>query len=171
MDQEQEVLEAAMCVMSEMENANFIGQLFGVEDEILHELAQYPVQADTFIRLALNFQGIITQSPLNPAPNRWRAAPGRCHPQAAFLQCQAGNHRECNHALTTQQYQTLQAEAITHHTSAIEIEQWLTDDVQQHGHKTRAPSSTACSTKKRCFKCNQYGHIHLQCPTNRRSWH
>ena len=89
---DQDALEAAICIMSKMENANFIGQLFCVEDEVLHELAQYPIQADAFICLALLFQGTITQSPLDPTPNRWHAAPGRCHPHAAFLQCQAGNH-------------------------------------------------------------------------------
>src|SRR6266567_4552285 len=104
MDQEQDTLEAAMCIMSEMKNANFIGQLFCVNDEILHELAQYPIQADTFICLALLFQGVITQSPLDPTPNHWHTAPGRTHPHATFLHCQAGNHHECNHVLTTQQY-------------------------------------------------------------------
>jgi hypothetical protein len=68
---ENDMMEKAMCVLSEMEDANFWGRLFSCDDQILHQLAAQPIAADTFICTALSFEGTYTQSALNPQPNPW----------------------------------------------------------------------------------------------------
>jgi len=64
-DKEYQALEAAMCILSKMENTNFLGCLFCVEHEVLEELAFKPLNADHFLRTALTFIGTITQSSLD----------------------------------------------------------------------------------------------------------
>jgi len=73
-------LEKAMCVLSEMENANFMGRLFCYEDDILHHLSSHPHDAHTFVHHALNFEGPITQSGLDPTPNPHRGVPTSRNP-------------------------------------------------------------------------------------------
>src|SRR5882757_4385907 len=75
-NEEYQALEQAMCVISELENANFLGCLFCVEHEVLEQLTAHPNQADHFLRTALTFNGTITQSGLDPSPNLHRSAPG-----------------------------------------------------------------------------------------------
>jgi hypothetical protein len=110
-NRENGALEAAVGVLSEMENANFMGRLFCVEDEVLHQLAHHPIHADHFIRVGLAFAGTITQSPLNPLPNLWRSSPGNPDRVAPFgfpegfphdhsrKECHLNKHRDCTHPL------------------------------------------------------------------------
>jgi len=53
-----------MCVLSELENANFFGCLFCVEHDVLHYLTAHPNSADVFLCNALTFMGTITESAL-----------------------------------------------------------------------------------------------------------
>jgi hypothetical protein len=104
---ENAALEAAVGVLSEMENANFMGCLFCMEDEVLHQLTHHPIHADHFIRVGLAFAGTITQSPLNPLPNLWRSSPGNPDRVAPFgfpggfphdrsrQECHLNKHRDC----------------------------------------------------------------------------
>ena len=78
---ENSALEKAICVLSEMENANFMGRLFCYEDDILHHLSSHPHNAHAFLKHALNFEGPITQSGLNPTPNPHRRVPTSHNPR------------------------------------------------------------------------------------------
>src|SRR5882757_5414575 len=68
-DQEQRYLERAMCVLSELENANVLGRLLAHGDEILHSLTSDQVTAGRFCRIMHHFEGTITQSTIDAAPN------------------------------------------------------------------------------------------------------
>jgi hypothetical protein len=64
-----DIMEKAMCILSEMEGANFWGRLFSCNDQVLHQLAAQPIAINTFIHTMLSFNGTYTQSTLNPQPN------------------------------------------------------------------------------------------------------
>jgi hypothetical protein len=68
---ENNMMEKATCVLSEMKDANFWGRLFSCNDQVLHQLATQPIAADTFIHTTLSFEGTYTQLALNPQPNPW----------------------------------------------------------------------------------------------------
>jgi hypothetical protein len=86
---ENDMMEKAMCILSEMEDANFWGRLFSCDDQILHQLATQPITANTFICTALSFEGTYTQSALNPQPNPWQHAPS--------LNCLYDGARNCTY--------------------------------------------------------------------------
>lgn len=79
-DNENWASEKVVCELSDMENANFLGRLFCHEDEILHHLSSRPRNADTFLCHALNFEGPIIQSELDPTPNPHCGAPTFLNP-------------------------------------------------------------------------------------------
>src|SRR6267154_3421646 len=58
-----------MCVLSELENANVLGCLMAHGDEILHSLMSDQVTAGRFCRIMHHFEGTITQSAIDAAPN------------------------------------------------------------------------------------------------------
>jgi hypothetical protein len=63
---ENDMMEKATCVLSEMEDANFWGRLYTCNNQVLHQLVAQPIAADTFICTTLSFEGTYTQSALNP---------------------------------------------------------------------------------------------------------
>src|SRR6267154_1009300 len=73
-DQEQRHLERAMCVLSELKNANVLGRLIAHGDEILHSLTSDQVAAGHFCCIMHHFEGTITQSVIDAAPNPLRAS-------------------------------------------------------------------------------------------------
>jgi hypothetical protein len=62
---ENDMMEKATYVLSEMEDANFWGRLYTCDNQVLHQLITQPIAADTFICTALSFEGTYTQSALN----------------------------------------------------------------------------------------------------------
>jgi hypothetical protein len=184
-NRENGALEAAVGVLSEMENANFMGRLFCVEDEVLHQLAHHPIHADHFIHVGLAFAGTITQSPLNPLPNLWRSSPGNPDRVAPFgfpegfphdrsrQECHLNKHRDCTHPLNQSESEALAREGVRLREEALKN----TRDAEQvelrlAGGKKHRPRITLASIPitKRCFKCNRFGHIRQNCPHDRRPW-
>jgi hypothetical protein len=184
-NRENNALEAAVGVLSEMENANFMGRLFCVEDEVLHQLAHHPIHADHFIRVGLAFAGTITQSPLNPLPNLWRSSPGNPDRVAPFgfpqgfphdrsqQECHLNKHKDCTHPLNQSKSEALareggrlREEALKNTRDAEQVELRLA------GSKKHRPRITLASIPitKRCFKCNRFRHIRQNCPHDRRPW-
>ena len=139
-DNENLALEKAMCVLSEMENANFLGRLVCYEDEILHRLSSHPQAGHTFVRHALDFEGPITQSGLDPTPNPHRGAP-------AFL-TPLPQTRTAGHQLSSRQL----------HVAATAEAMRLTRL------ENRTPTHTARHTRPRCYKCKKRGHVVRDCP-------
>src|SRR6267154_2358041 len=68
-DQEQRHLERATCVLSELENANVLGPLIAHGDEILHSLTADQSATGCFCHIMHHFEGTITQSTIDAAPN------------------------------------------------------------------------------------------------------
>src|SRR6267154_110148 len=68
-DQEQRHLERAMCALSELESANVLGRLITHGDEILHSLTSDQSAAGRFCHIMHHFEGTITQSAIDAAPN------------------------------------------------------------------------------------------------------
>jgi hypothetical protein len=181
---ENDALEAAVGVLSEMENANFMGRLFCVEDEVLHQLAHHPIHADHFIRVGIAFAGTITQSPLNSLPNLWCSSPGNPDRAAPFgfpqgfphdrsqQECHLNKHKDCTHPLNQSESEALAREGGRLREEALKN----TRDAEQvdrlAGSKKYRPRITLASIPitKRCFKCNRFGHIRQNCPHDRRPW-
>jgi hypothetical protein len=178
-NQEDKALEKAMCVMSAMERANFMGRLFAEEESVIHELTAYPRNSDHFIRTALEFRGTVTQSALDPEPNLWRTrAPDfELQREAPYVpshlvsKCVADNHKTCTHRLDKGTYETLAEEAIKLREDAAEIEARLADDDVRGNNRRRIAPIVPAFAKKRCFNCGKHGHIRQHCPHNRRPWH
>jgi hypothetical protein len=132
---ENDMMEKAMCVLSEMEDANFWGRLFSCNDQVFHQLAAQPIAADTFIRTALSFEGTYTQSALNPQPNPWRHAPGlNCLYDGARNCAYEDDHRHCTHVLTNKQWDTLQSHTETLCTASQDLFSRLNLDTATHRH-------------------------------------
>jgi hypothetical protein len=178
-EQESDWTERAMCVLSEMEDANFWGRLFSCDDQVTHQLAAQPIAADTFIRTALSFEGTYTQSTLNPQPNPWRHAPGLTRLYDGTCNCAyEDDHQQCTHALSQEQCDVLTEEANLHRSTARDIFTRLANDYQCHRNHILTTAAHACRTRtnttiaapitqplgKICFRCNKRGHIKKHCP-------
>jgi hypothetical protein len=128
---ENNLMEKATCVLSEMEDTNFWGRLFSCDDQVTHQLAAQPIAADTFIHAALSFKGTYTQSALNPQPNPWHHAPGLTRLYDGARNCAyEDDHRQCTHALSQEQRDALTEEANLHRSAAHDISTHLANDYQ-----------------------------------------
>ena len=135
-DNENLALEKAMCILSEMKNANFMGRLFCYEDDVLHSLSSHPQAGHTFVRHALDFEGPITQSGLDPTPNPHRGAPTFLNPLPPT--------RTAGQRLSSRQL---------HVTAAAEAMRL-----------TRLERPATTCTRPRCYKCKKRGHVVRDCP-------
>src|SRR6267154_3787481 len=167
-NEEYQALEQVMCIVSELENANFLGHLFCVEHEVLEQLTTHPNQADHFLRTALTFDGTITQSSLDPSPNLHRSAPSLISHLGSA--CHTETHANHTHTLTEGERDTLEEQALFLHTQALDIEHHLADDAKRHTCPLPHFAVAAANSRKHCFLCGHKGHIHLNCPKNRCPW-
>src|SRR6267154_4921729 len=153
-----------MCVISELENTNFLGRLFCVEHEVLEQLTAHPNQADHFLRTALTFDGTITQSGLDPLPNPYRSAPGLIAHLGSI--CRTETHANHTRTLTEGERDTLEDQALLLHTQALDIEHRLADDAKCHTCPPPHFKVATSNSRRRCFLCGRKGHIRLNCPKN-----
>src|SRR6267154_1531324 len=148
-DQEHRYLERAMCVLSELENANVLGRLMAHGDEILHSLTSDQAAAGRFCRIMHHFEGTITQSAIDAARNPLCASyissecyrAQACTEYVPLTQCTRMCSKERNHLEVEDnkhhRLQNQQADDILH-DAADEIEDRLCD--QLHCAKTDAPT-------------------------------
>ena len=71
-EKENQCLEKAMCVLSNLENTNILGHLACFEDEVYHDLTHNQIAAYEFLKVIHTYQGVITTSALDGAPNPWQ---------------------------------------------------------------------------------------------------
>ena len=145
-EREMRYLEKAVCVLSELENANFLGHLIPYEDEILNHLAHgQPITSD-FFRILKTFNGTITTSAIDPTPDPWHTSDrGRGRLPCGYSRCCSKEH---NHLEVEQLLQS----------SADHIEDKLRKKLKKRNQK---------HLKKWCFRCGQMGHISTQCAKGR----
>src|SRR6266481_4344607 len=77
-EKENEYLEKAVCVLSDLESANILGRLALYEDEICHDLTHDQVAAGHFIRAINTYQGVLATSALGASdspPSKTRGLP------------------------------------------------------------------------------------------------
>jgi hypothetical protein len=74
-EREYKYLEKAMCVLSELENANILGRIVAHDDDILDCLAADHHAAGQFLKIARLFEGTIPQSAIDARANPFRTAP------------------------------------------------------------------------------------------------
>jgi hypothetical protein len=67
--------EKAVCVLSELENANFLGHLLSHFDKLKKQLEDKPKVCAELCKARETDQGPITESALNPCPNCWQSNP------------------------------------------------------------------------------------------------
>jgi hypothetical protein len=146
-EREERYLEKAVCVLSELENANFLGRLIPYEDEILHALTHDQLSASHFFRLLKSYAGTVAISAIDPTPDLWRTGNHhRYYPHSAASPCCS---KEQNH---------------------IEVEELLqssTDDIED-GLCRKLEKRNRKHPAKRCYKCGKTGHIRAQCKRGRR---
>ena len=144
--------ERAMCILSEMESANFLGCLLAHEDEILLALRDDPVAADHFVRLANQFSGPITKSVLDATLNPF------CKSDRSLAE------RPTSHAASPRARKTapsyLEVRGYSR-TEADKIEDRLCNQIRQR----QAAKAPRVYTSKKCHRCRQVGHIRAQCRT------
>ena len=153
-EKERNCLEKAMCVLSEMENANVIGRLFLYEDEILNALTHNQPAASLFLRAIHPFRGVIPTSALDSTPNPWRNKfPSRTIPanRTLYQRLQRCSSKERNHI----EVENRAAEVLQE--SADEIEDRLRAQLEKR--KPKHP----LSAHKKCFRCGHMGHIRAHC--------
>src|ERR1700674_927963 len=151
-EKERNCLEKAMCVLSEMENANVIGRLFLYEDEILNALTHNQPAASLFLRAIHPFRGVIPTSALDSTRNPWRNKfPSRTIPanRTLYQRLQRCSSKERNH---------------------IEVENLLqesTDEMQARLRaqleKRKPQKKHPLSAHKKCFRCGHMGPITHHC--------
>ena len=172
-EREQAFLEKAMCVLSEMENANILGRLYAHEEDIFHSLTANQVAAARFLRIQQSFDGFITESALNPRPNNYR-----------------NTRRGSSGAPLDPKFQTRWAEPITPEESedplreeADRIEDHLRSKLHERNRGRFIYPSTHASVRPtprfnklkdktpfihyhagRCYNCHHRGHVRAQCP-------
>ena len=146
-EREMRYLKKAVCVLSELESANFLGRLIPYEDEILHHLTHDQLITYDFFHLLKSFNGTVATSTIDPTPNPWHTSDRGhgCQPCGYSCCCL----KECNHLKVEQLLQS----------SADHIEDKLRKKLEKHNHK---------HLKKQCFRCGQMGHISAQCA---RGWY
>jgi hypothetical protein len=74
-EREFKYLEKAMCVLSELENANILGRIVAHDDNILHCLATDHHAANQFLKITRLFEGTIPQSAIDAHANPFHTAP------------------------------------------------------------------------------------------------
>jgi hypothetical protein len=74
-EQEYKYLEKAMCVLSELENANVLGCIIAHGDEILHSLTADQRAANQFTKIMQSSKGTIPQSVIDACTNPFHTAP------------------------------------------------------------------------------------------------
>ena len=65
------MLEKAVSILSELENANVLGRLVVHIEETLDRLTADQHAADQYLRLTSTFKGTVPQSGLDPRPNTY----------------------------------------------------------------------------------------------------
>jgi hypothetical protein len=74
-EREYKYLEKAICVLSELENANILGRIVAHDDDILDCLAADHHTAGQFLKIAQSFEGMIPQSAIDARANPFRTTP------------------------------------------------------------------------------------------------
>jgi hypothetical protein len=74
-EREFKYLEKAMCVLSELENANILGCIVAHDDDILHCLTADHHAAGQFLKITRSFEGTILQSAIDARANPFCTAP------------------------------------------------------------------------------------------------
>jgi hypothetical protein len=67
--------EKAVCVLSELENANFLGCLLSNFNKLKKQLEDKPKACADLYKALETYQGPVTESALNPHPNHWQSNP------------------------------------------------------------------------------------------------
>jgi hypothetical protein len=75
--------EKAVCVLSKLENTNLLECLLFYFNKLKKQLKDKPKACVELCKALETYQGPITESALNPCPNRWQSNP------TAFLYTQA----------------------------------------------------------------------------------
>jgi hypothetical protein len=177
-EKENECLEKAMCVLSDLENTNILGRLTCFEDEVYHDLTHDQIAAYEFLKVIHTYQGVITTSALDGTPNPWRKhfitgldSSLTFKPRTPIKPCPASlralafsrplktrldhcSSKERNHNEVEDLF----------HENADTIEERL----RQRLHGRKFIPKHPLSAHKRCFKCGHMGHIRAQCYNNRR---
>src|SRR6267154_1370074 len=148
-----------MCVLSELENANVLGCLMAHGDEILHSLMSDQVTAGRFCRIMHHFEGTITQSAIDAAPNplcasyisseRYRAEARTEYvplTQHTRMCSKERNHLEVKDN-ERRRLQNQQADDILHDAA---------DEIEDRRHRDRRPHIVhhiPAGKPKKCFLC------------------
>src|SRR6267154_1749310 len=172
-----------MCVLSELENANVFGRLIAHGDEILHSLTSDQSATGCFCHIMHHFEGTITQSAIDAAPNPLCASYisseryyAQVHTEYVPLtQCTCMCSEEHNHLEVKDnerhRLQNKQADDFFC-TAADEIEDHLHDQLRRR--RDRRPHIVhhiPAGKSKKCFLCGLKGHIRLNCPNKGSSGH
>src|SRR5882757_7161019 len=180
-DQEQRCLERAMCALSELENANVLGCLLAHGDEILHSLTADQSAAGRFCRIMHHFEGTITQSAIDAAPNPLCASyisseRYRAEARTEYVPLTQHTHmcsKERNHLeVKDNEHRRLQNKQADEFfcTATDEIEDRLRNQLRRR--RDRRPHIVhhiPAGKPKKCFLCGRKGHIRLNCPDKGRS--
>jgi hypothetical protein len=188
-ERENQCLEKAMCVLSDLENTNILGRLACFEDEVYHDLTHDQIAAHEFLKVIHTYTGVITTSALDAAPNPWRKhftslsnadlrtsgfTTPDFSPGLAALQRQNRQHalaftsplkgrldRRCSKERNHDEVEASFQE------NADAIEERLRRRLHVRKFIPQRPKHPL-SAHKRCFKCGHMGHIRAQCYNNRR---
>jgi hypothetical protein len=172
-EKENECLEKAMCVLSDLENTNILGRLACFEDEVYHDLTHDQIAAYEFLKVIHTYRGVITTSALDATPNPYRkhfithldspltfrprnSDSPRAVPFTIPLRGCLDRHcsKERNHDEVEDYFQE----------NADVIEERL----HQRLHKRKPLPKHPLSAHKQCFKCGHMGHIRAMCYNNHR---
>jgi hypothetical protein len=140
--------EKAVCVLSELENANFLGRLLSHFDELKKQLKDKPKVYAELCKALETYQGPVTESALNPCPNHWQSNP------TAFLHAQA--------------LVLLSSSPLSSPSPLQEVEDTLCNAADHIEDNLRAQLDnqkpkwiyTCPHAPCKCFKCGQPGHIY-----------
>ena len=195
-EREHKYLEKAMCVLSELENANVLGRIVAHDDDILDSLAADHRTARQFLKIARSFEGTIPQSAIDARANPFRAAPSaptpttiKTSPSLLGEYIPLAHRRnlskeECDFldskdegACDLAERRAQNAEDLLRE-AADKIEETLRDrlvrrkDRRQHKAPARRLYNDApiAFRAKKCFCCGRMGHIRAACPLARRPW-
>jgi hypothetical protein len=154
-EEEYQALEKAMCVLSTLENTNFLGHLYSYEDNILHALSTNPSIANQFLQLAVQFHGTITNSGTDATPNPLRTAKGKVR---IFQQKQKQGkvlYMDDNDGID-----------FLRETADV-IEDNLRRQIEARNDAGLPRHPRTFAKKIQCFKCRHYGHVRTHCPSER----
>jgi len=197
-EREYKYLEKAMCVLSDLENANVLGRIIAHGDDILHSLTADQRAAGLFIEIMHSFEGTITQSAIDARADPFRAGP---MDNASFLKQRMSRFKEYvplaqRTRLSSKERNHLEVEdrdrqRLANHRAddylrandllreaADEIEDTLRNQLQRRKDRRAHTTNTTNTTKaydafrkpKKCFRCGHTGHIRATCPRARRPW-